>query len=95
MIKAKFDKPTNVTAENFELLKEALKQLDAKQRAVVRMRFWDCLSIQEISSRIGMSWESTDELIDSTVNHLRFRIIQLAHVREEQELMKLFMPLAA
>lgn len=70
-----FTKPTAFTYEQFEKLREAMCYLSQKQRDVLYMRFWDNMSIQEISRHIGQSWKSTDTLIDSAVNHLRIRIL--------------------
>ena len=84
-----------LSKENLILLNEALEFLSSKQRTIVRMRFWENMSIQEIASRIGVPWDTTDRMIEETLNHLRYRIIQLSHAREERELMNLFTPLAA
>jgi len=82
-----FLKPNTMSDENFDLLHEALEFLTPKQRLVVYLRFWDCMTIQEIARYVGQSWDSTDAMIDSAVNHLRVRIIQLGHRREERDLM--------
>lgn len=87
MNRSRFKKPWTMTDENFELLKEALGFLSPKQRLVIYLRFWDNMTIKEISYYIGQSWNSTDMLIDSATNHLRVRIIQLRHAREETELL--------
>ena len=72
-----------MTDDNFALLQEALDYLSPKQRLVVYLRFWDNMTIQEIAKYIGHSWEATDKMIDFAINHLRLRIIQLNHEREE------------
>lgn len=82
-----FSKPTVLSDENFELLDEALDFLSPKQRLIVHLRFWDCMTIQEISRYIGQSWDSTDAMLDLAINHLRLRIIQLGHRRDERDLM--------
>lgn len=92
---SKMSKPSAISEENFELLKEALEMLSPKQRLVVYLRFWDNMTIQEIARYIGHSWDSTDQLIEDAVNHLRLRIIQLGHRREERDLMWRFTRTAA
>lgn len=95
MRRNKFKKPDRLSEENFELLKDALAYLSPKQRLVVYLRFWDNMTIQEIGRYIGHSWSSTDKLIDGAVNHLRLRIIQLTHAREESNLLNQFCSIAA
>jgi DNA-directed RNA polymerase specialized sigma24 family protein len=95
MKRNKFKKPDSLSEENFELLKDALAYLSPKQRLVVYLRFWDNMTIQEIGRYIGHSWSSTDKLIDGAVNHLRLRIIQLTHAREESNLLNQFCSIAA
>lgn len=95
MRRSKFKKPDNLSQENFELLKEALAYLSPKQRLIVYLRFWDNMTIQEIARYIGQSWNSTDMMLDGAVNHLRVRIIQLSHAREESFLLNQFCPMAA
>lgn len=95
MTQSKFNRPSNMTEENFTLLKEALGYLSPKQCLVIYLRFWNNMSINEISRRIGQSWDATDLLIDSAINHLRVRIIQLSHSREETELLNYYCRLAA
>lgn len=95
MRRSKFKKPENLSQENFELLKEALAYLSPKQRLIVYLRFWDNMTIQEIARYIGQSWNSTDMMLDGAVNHLRVRIIQLTHAREESFLLNQFCSMAA
>lgn len=71
-----FSKQKNFTYEQIEKLKEAMFYLSHKQRIVLYMRFWDNMTINEISRHIGMSWKSTDTFIDSAINHLRIRLLQ-------------------
>ncbi len=95
MRKLNFGKPKNVTSESFELLNQALEFLSPKQRLIIYLRFWDNMTIQEIARYIGQSWTSTDVMIDSAINHLRVRIIQLSHLREETDLLMQFNAFAA
>lgn len=71
-------KPAALSHEQFGQLCEALAYLSDKQKAVIEMRFWQDMSIQEIANRIGLSWQSTDALIESAINHLRVRLLQHA-----------------
>lgn len=89
------EKPNALSDENYELLSEALDFLTPKQRLIVYLRFWDNMTIQEIARYIGHSWDSTDSMIEAAVNHLRVRIIQLGHRREERDLMDQFTRTAA
>lgn len=95
MRRSKFKKPESMSRENFELLKDALLYLSPKQRLILYLRFWDNMTIQEIARYIGQSWNSTDMMLDGAVNHLRVRIIQLTHAREESDLLNQFYPMAA
>lgn len=72
----RFKKSSKFSDEQFQKLREALTYLSDKQRSVIHMRFWEKMSILEISNCIGLSWKSTDEFIDSAINHLRIRILQ-------------------
>lgn len=71
-------KPASLSHEQFGQLCEALAYLSDKQKVVIEMRFWQDMSIQEIANRIGLSWQSTDDLIESAINHLRVRLLQHA-----------------
>lgn len=95
MRRSKFKKPETLSPENFALLKDALAYLSPKQRLIVYLRFWDNMTIQEIARYIGQSWNSTDMMLDGAVNHLRVRIIQLTHAREESDLLNQFCAMAA
>ena len=95
MTEPSFEKPNALSDENYELLSEALDFLTPKQRLIVYLRFWDNMTIQEIARYIGQSWDSTDSMIEAAVNHLRVRIIQLGHRREERDLMHQFTRTAA
>lgn len=95
MKRSKFKKPIAMTQENFDLLREALAFLSPKQRLIVYLRFWDNMTIQEIARYIGHSWNATDMLLDGAINHLRMRIIQITHSREESALLNQFCSNAA
>lgn len=90
-----FSKPFEMSEQNFGLMTEALSFLSPKQRLIIYLRFWDNMTIQEIARYVGHSWTSTDTMIDSAIHHMRVRIIQLSHAREEAELLQEFLPVAA
>ncbi len=54
-----------------ERLNYALKDLDAQERIIIYCRFWENMSILEISSFLGISWEKTDQILTSTLEQLR------------------------
>ncbi len=70
----KFKKPEVFTEEQFAKLREAMCYLSQTQRRVIYLRFWYNMSINEISRKIGLSWDSTDRMIDEAINHLRIRL---------------------
>ena len=76
--------------EQFGQLCEALAFLSEKQKAVIDMRFWQDMSIQEIANHIGLSWKSTDELIESAINHLRVRLKQQASLSTRPESTRIY-----
>ncbi|MBX2996815.1 MAG: sigma-70 family RNA polymerase sigma factor [Bdellovibrionaceae bacterium] len=71
-------KPSSLSHEQFAQLGEALAYLSEMQKIVIEMRFWQDMSIQEIANRIRLNWQSTDDLIQSAINHLRVRLLQYA-----------------
>lgn len=71
-------KPSSLSHKQFGQLCEALTYLSEKQKIVIEMRFWQNMSIQEIANRVGLNWQSTDDLIQSAINHLRVRLLQNA-----------------
>lgn len=79
-----FNKHVNFTYEQIEKLKEAMSYLSSKQKLVLHLRFWDNMTINEISRQIGLSWKSTDQVIDSAINHLRIRILQYEQVYDRE-----------
>lgn len=89
-------KPSTFSEAQFQKLKEAMNYLNEKQRNVIRMRFWENMSILEISNCIGLSWQSTDQFIDSAINHLRIRILQSESAKPDaQEAASIVLPNAA
>ena len=88
--------PKNFTYGQIEKLREAMCYLSHKQRSVIYMRFWDNMTINEISRHVGLSWKSTDQLIDSAVNHLRVRLLNPELVGEDDLVAQVLrIPLAA
>ncbi len=54
-----------------ERLNHALEDLDDQQKVIIHCRFWENMSILEISRFLGMSWSKTDKLLTSTLEQLR------------------------
>ena len=54
-----------------ENLNHALSELTDDAHFVIYCRFWDCMTIEEISNLIGKSWDETDSLIESTLSSLK------------------------
>ena len=83
----KFKKPECFTEEQFDLLQEALTYLSIMQRRVIYLRFWKNHTINEVSRIVGIRWQSTDQMIDSAVNHMKLRVLRpdLFIKEDEQE----------
>jgi len=56
---------------NFEELHESLLKLSSKKQQVVQMRFFDELTIDQISQSLGIAWDETDKLIKTALSDLR------------------------
>lgn len=54
-----------------ETLYKMLPALSPKARIAIYLRFWECMTIQEISKRVGLSWDCTDKLIEKSLLQLR------------------------
>lgn len=51
-------------------LKALLPSLNKDQRIAIHLRFWEECSIFEIAETLNKSWDTVDELIESTLNAL-------------------------
>lgn len=52
-------------------LLEALTRLSPEAQRAINLRFWENHTIEEIASKLRMSWEQTDQLIEKTLLELR------------------------
>ncbi len=52
-------------------LKTYLPLLDEDQRIAVHLRFWENLSIQEISNFMNISWDLANEIIEDSILELK------------------------
>lgn len=68
------EKIERFSENNFEELHDSLLRLPSKMQQVIQMRFFDELSIGQISHVLGMTWDETDELIKNTLRELRFML---------------------
>lgn len=59
------------------LLQKALSGLEENERKVIFLRFWNPLSIFEISKILKISWQETDQLIEATLQKLKLTILKL------------------
>ena len=67
-----------------KILKDLLPQLGEKEMMALHLRFWECMTIQQIASYMHMTWESTDKLIESTLGKLRAKISEQMEMIELQ-----------
>lgn len=65
------EKIERFSENNFEELHESLLKLPSKKQQVVQMRFFDDLTIDQISQAMGMTWNDTDKLIKYALSDLR------------------------
>lgn len=56
------------------LLREAIGDLDARQRTILGMRFFDCLTQREIARRLGISQVHVSRLLNAALDRLRTRM---------------------
>ena len=59
---------------NFEELHSSLMRLSSKKQQAVQMRFFDDLSIKQISQIMQISWDETDKLIQQALSELRWML---------------------
>lgn len=57
--------------KDMETLHCLLPNLDDDSLLAVYLRFWECMTIQEISKVIGRTWDETDHLIENSIRNLR------------------------
>jgi DNA-directed RNA polymerase specialized sigma24 family protein len=56
---------------DFKTLHALLPELDDDSLLAVYMRFWERMTIQEISKVLGRTWDETDHLIERSMQNLR------------------------
>jgi DNA-directed RNA polymerase specialized sigma24 family protein len=57
--------------EDIETLHALLPELNDDGLLAVYMRFWECMTIQEIAKILGRTWDETDQLIECSIRNLR------------------------
>ncbi len=65
------EKIERFSENNFEELHESLSRLSSKKQQAVQMRFFDDLTIDQISQAMGITWGDTDKLIKYALSDLR------------------------
>lgn len=73
-------------------IEQALRGLTPLERRALFLRYWESLPIARVADCLGMSWNSTDELIDRTVDKVKQCIRNFKDERES--LQSQFSPLA-
>ncbi len=54
-----------------EKLHKALWNLNPEEKVIIHCRFWEHMSILEISHFLGYSWDETYQLLNETLKELR------------------------
>ena len=57
--------------EKLAMLREVLPILDSRSRLALHYRFWESMTIEEISKRLCLSWDEANRLIEESIAHLR------------------------
>ena len=52
-------------------VREAIDKLPFKNQEVIYWRYWDVLTIEEISTKLGMNWDKTDRIINKSLKMLK------------------------
>ena len=52
-------------------VREAIDKLPFKNQEVIYWRYWDVLTIEEISNKLGLKWKETDRLIGESLRMLK------------------------
>ncbi|TFV54753.1 SigB/SigF/SigG family RNA polymerase sigma factor [Mycobacterium sp. PS03-16] len=60
--------------EDLMMLREAIGDLDARQRTILGMRFFDCLTQREIARRLDISQVHVSRLLNGALDRLRTRM---------------------
>ena len=70
--------------ENINLLRLLLPTLSQHARIAIQLRFWDNMTIAEISGLLELSWEQADRLIEESVQQLRDRFEKFSREQKVQ-----------
>lgn len=62
------------SVEDLLVLGEVISELDPRRRAILNMRFFDCLTQREIAARLNISQVQVSRLLSGTLTRLRQRI---------------------
>ncbi|WP_422746364.1 SigB/SigF/SigG family RNA polymerase sigma factor [Mycobacterium sp. WMMD1722] len=68
------DDPHYTLTEDLIVLREAIAELDPRRRAILGMRFFDCLTQGEIARRLGISQVQVCRLLNGTLTRVRDRM---------------------
>lgn len=68
------DDPGFDSIEDLIVLREVIAELDPRRRAILGMRFFDCLTQREIALRLNISQVQVSRLLDGTLTRLRQRL---------------------
>lgn len=66
-----------MTSKELDELHSNLRALQPRQQLAIQLRFWDRLSIAQAAHVLGLSWDQTDQLIESTLCKLKLRLKHL------------------
>ena len=75
-------KPTDLanlfwaSALESEDLKQVVLKLDYSAQRLIYLRFWECMTIEEISKEVRMTWDETDKAIDRALLDLRKNLLR-------------------
>lgn len=75
-------KPSADSLERAEQIRELMNMLptmNQRNLVAIRMRYWQCKSIQEIASALCVSWDEANQLIENGIEYLRdqFKALEL------------------
>ncbi|PRC43360.1 SigB/SigF/SigG family RNA polymerase sigma factor [Mycobacterium sp. ITM-2017-0098] len=68
------DDPGFDSVEDLIVLSEVIAELDPRRRAILGMRFFDCLTQREIAQRLNVSQVQVSRLLEGTLARLRQRM---------------------
>lgn len=61
-----------IPADRYQrFVEQALGELTPRERRAIQLRFWETVTIATVASRMGLSWDEADRLIDYAVAKMR------------------------